>query len=277
MVSRAVPLTMTTRFIPTNIRSAIEVVKTDSKQTTNERDAFATFTDCISNLDVATVGSLVDKPQQPSIQLLVPSSHASTAATTTEEVCDIYHETVMAVDHYAEVYDDTLEESLAQEFGPEVAIALTTTDQLTPHLRKRLIECSQQARESRRSLLQGLKTEYGALETADEELIRLGSGLDDVVGTRSFENWTDEELVSIDECLCSRKRGCKQLLIDRQAILSEQRIPSTHRISHEFSEYLYEPLSVTYPIITDGIGIVEMFRTAQQNIEQALTNKNQNI
>src|SRR5699024_4112839 len=103
---------------------------------------------------------------------------------------DIYRETVMAVEHYADVYDDTLEESLAQEFGPEVATTVLTSDQLTQQLRDQLVECSQQARKSRHSLLQGLNSEYSALGIADEKLTRLGTDLDGIVGTRPLGNWT---------------------------------------------------------------------------------------
>lgn len=102
----------------------------------------------------------------------------------------------------------------------------------------------QQARESRHSLLQGLKTQSNALETADEKLTRLDSDLDEIVGKHLFENWTDTELDGADERLRSRGHKCEQLLTGRQATLNEQRVPSTHRIDHGFNEYLYDSLSV---------------------------------
>jgi hypothetical protein len=267
---------MTTRFVPTKTRSAIEVVESDREWTTDERDAFATFTDRIADLDVAAVDPTPDEFQQPSAQLLVQSPHASNAAASLEEVRDIYRETVMAVDHYADVYGDTLAESLAQEFGPEVATTVLTSDQLTPQLRERLVECSQQGRESRHSLLQGLKSERSALKTADEKLTRLGSDLDGIVGTRSFENWTDTELADADERLRSHKRECEQLLTDRQATLSEQRVPSTHRIEHEFSEYLYGSLSVTYPVVSDATSLIDTLHTAHQSVDRTLTGRELN-
>jgi hypothetical protein len=263
---------MTIRFVPTKTRAAIGVVENDREWTTDESDAFATFTDRIADLDVTAA----DEFQQPSTQLLVPSAHDSNIATSLEEVRDIYRETVMAVDHYTDIYDDTLEESLAQEFGPEVATTVLASDQLTPQLRDQLVECSQQARESRHSLLQGLKSEHSALETADEKLTRLGSDLDGIVGTRSFENWTDRELADADERLRSRRHECEQLLTDRQATLSAQRVPSTHRIDHEFNEYLYGSLSVTYPVVSDTTSLIDTLRTAHENVEQALTTRELN-
>jgi hypothetical protein len=262
---------MTTHFVPTKTRSAIEVVEAEREWTTDERDAFAAFTNRIVDLDVAAVNSPTDELQQPSLRLLVPSPHASTAATSLEEIRDIYREMVMAVDHYADVYDDTLEESLAQEFGSEVATTVLTSDQLTPQLRDRLVECSQQARQSRHSFLQNLKSESSALETADMELTRLGADLNRVVGTCSFDDWTDTELAGADERLRSRGRECEQLLVDRQAALGERRVASTHHNDHEFSEYLYESLSVTYPVVSDTTSLIDTLRTAQQSVEQALS------
>ncbi|EMA40718.1 hypothetical protein C448_12621 [Halococcus morrhuae DSM 1307] len=264
---------MTTRFVPTTTRSATEVVKSDREWTTDERDAFASFTDRITDLNAVVVDPTTDDFQRPSAQLLVPSPHASSAATSLEEVRGIYRETVMAVDHYTDIYDDTLEESLAQEFGSAVATIVLTSDQLTPQLRDQLVECSQQARESRHSLLQGLKSEYSALETADEKLTRLGSDLDGIVGTCSFEKWTDRALADADERLCSRKHECEQLLTDRQATLGEQRVPSTHRTDHEFNEYLYGSLSVTYPVVSDTISLIGTLRTAHQSVDRALTGR----
>src|SRR5699024_10516023 len=102
------------------------------------------------------------------------------------------------------------------------------------------------------------------LGIADEKLTRLGTDLDGIVGTRSFGNWTDTELDRADERLHSRRHECEQLLTDRQATLSEQRVPSTHRIEHEFSEYLYESLSVTYPVVSDTISLIDTLRTAHE-------------
>lgn len=264
---------MTTRFVPTTTRSAREIVETDQEWTLDERDAFASFADRIDELDIDVVDPSTDGFQQPSTQLLIAPPHASNTATSLEEICDVYRETVLSVDHYTDLYGDTVEESLAQEFGPEIATTVITSDQLTPQLRDQFIDCSQQARESRQSLLQGLRNEYTALETADEKLTRLGAGLDGIVGTHSFDNWTETELADIDERLRSRKQECEQLLADRQATLSEQRVPSTHRIDHEFSEYLYESLSVTYPVVMDTISLIDTLRTAQQSVEQAFSSR----
>jgi hypothetical protein len=263
---------MTTQFVPTHIRSAIEVVATDCDRTVTERDALARFADRISGLDVSSVDLNADYSQQPPAQTLVAPASAATESQLAR-ACEIYRETVMGVPHYTEDYDDSLSESLAIEFGPEVATAMTTGDHLTPHLRDRLVEATQEVRESRHALLQGLNSERSALEAADEDLTRLGADIDDVLSARSFDSWTNEDLVVARDHLHTHERECDQLVVDRQATLHEQRVPSTHRIDLEFAEYLYQSLPVTYPVLTDIASLAETLHTARHDVERTLSSR----
>jgi hypothetical protein len=180
----------------------------------------------------------------------------------------------MSVSHYQEDYGDSLPESLAEEFGPEIATAVLTSDQLTPHIRDRLIDAIHEARESRHALLQGLETEHTVLKAADENLTCLGADLDGVLSTQSFHAWSDEDLATARDCLHAREADCDQLAADRQATLQEQRVPSTHHIDHEFTQYLYETLPVTYPVLTDIASLAETLRTARRGIERTLSSRN---
>nr|WP_237561241.1 hypothetical protein [Halococcus sediminicola] len=179
----------------------------------------------------------------------------------------------MGVEHYPEEYGDSFDESIAEEFGSETAAAALNSDQLTPQLRDRLIEVSNQARESRHALLQGLENEYNALQSADEALTELGADLDDVLSTHSFQTWPDEELATVRKDLHARERECDRLAADRQTTLHKQRVPSTHHIDLEFTEYLYRSLPVTYPVLTDIASLTETLRTARQNIDHALASE----
>jgi hypothetical protein len=180
----------------------------------------------------------------------------------------------MNVAHYDEDYGDSLPESLTEEFSPEVATAVLTSDQLTPHLRSRLIDTAHHAREGRHALLQDLDSERTALNTADDNLARLGADPDDVLSARSFHAWPDEDLATARDCLHARQQECDQLAADRQATLREQRIPGTHHIDHEFAQYLYETLPITFPVLTDIASLAEMLHNAQKGIERALNARN---
>lgn len=263
---------MTRRFVPAHVRSAIDIVETDHERTTTERDAFAKFADCLSDLDVSSVDLRPDHPHQAPVQTLV-ASEPPACASQLARVRDAYCDTVMGVPHYEEDYDDSLPESLAEEFGPEIAAAVTTNDQLTSLLRNQLIEATHEARESRHALLQGLKREQSALDAANENLTRLGADLDDVLSAQSFDAWSDEGLTRARDCLHERQQECDQLAADRQDTLREQRIPSTHHIDHEFTQYLYESLSVTYPVLADITSLAETLRTAHHGVERALKSR----
>ena len=213
---------MVTRFVPTHVRSAIAVVETDHERTTTERDAFASFLHRISDFSVSSADLQPNRAQQPSTQTLVTPETAKHAESQLARVRSAYRGTVMSVPHYDEDYGDSLPESLAEEFSPEVATAVLTGDQLTPHLRSRLIDATHHAREGRHALLQGLEDERNALNTADENLTRLGADLDDVLSAESFHAWSDENLATERDCLHARQQECDQLAADRQATLQKK-------------------------------------------------------
>jgi hypothetical protein len=264
---------MTTRFVPTHVRSAIEIVATDRDRTTSERKAFTRFSDRLSDFSVAGVTSKTNPPRYTPVQGALDQTSISRSESQIARVCKLYRETVMGVDHYSEEYGDSLGESITEEFGSETAAALANTDNLTPQLRDRLLEASTRARESRHALLQGLKHEHSALHSADETLSELGAGLDDVLSAQSLQTWPDEELATVQKDLQDRKQECERLAADRQTTLHEQRVPSTHHIDLEFIEYLYQSLPVTYPVLTDITSLIETLRTARNAVDDTLASR----
>lgn len=75
------------------------------------------------------------------------------------------------------------------------------------------------------------------------------------------------------DCLHKRQQECDQLAADRQDTLREQRIPGTHHVDLEFIQYLYESLSVTYPVLADIASPAETLRIAQHGVERALRSR----
>ena len=140
---------MATRFVPTHVRSAIALVETDHERTTTERDAFESFLHRISDLDVSSVDLQPNHAHQASTQTLTTPETPEHAESQLERVRSAYRETIMSVPHYDEDYGDSLPKSLAEEFDPKIATAILISDQLTLHLRNRLIDATHHARESR--------------------------------------------------------------------------------------------------------------------------------
>ncbi|WP_435079690.1 DUF7260 family protein [Halococcus sp. AFM35] len=264
---------MTTRFVPTHVRSAIEVVATDRDRTASERKAFARFSDRLSEFSVTGTASKTNPPRHTPVQTALDQTSISSSESQIIRVCKLYRETIMDVDHYSEEYGDSLGESISEEFGSETAAALANTNHLTPQLRDRLLEASTRAQKSRHALLQGLKHEHSALQNADETLSELGADLDDILSAQSLQTWPDEELTTTQKNLHERERECNRLATDRQTTLHEQRVPSTHHIDLEFIEYLYRSLPVTYPVLTDITSLADTLRTACDDIDDTLSSR----
>jgi hypothetical protein len=159
----------------------MEIVAADRDRTTSERKAFARFIARLSDFSVVEVTSTTNQPRPTPVRTAFDQTPLSRSESQIARVYELYEETVMGVDHYAEEYGDSLTESISEEFGAETAAALRNNDQLIPQLRDRFLEASTHAQESRRALLQGLKHEHSALSSADETLSELGAGLDDVL------------------------------------------------------------------------------------------------
>ena len=188
---------MATRFVPTHVKSATDIVATDRDRTTSKHKAFTRFIDRLSEFSVTRIASRTNPPYHTPARAVLGQASSPRSESQITQVCKLYRETIMDVDHYAEEYGDSLAESIAEEFGPETAAAMHNNDCLTPQLRDRLLEVSTRAQESRHALLQGLKHEHSALHSTDEILSKLGAGLDDVLSAQSLQTWPDEELTTV--------------------------------------------------------------------------------
>lgn len=128
---------MTVRFVPSHVRSARERVATERQRTSAERDAFAQFTDRIADLDTSATNSPVGIDQPAVAQPILRSG--SQSDTQLADARDAYRDTVMNVSHYTDEYDESLDEHITAELSPDVATALTTSDQFTSPLQEQLI------------------------------------------------------------------------------------------------------------------------------------------
>ena len=258
---------VTVRFVPSQIRSALEIVMTEHERTAAERDAFAQFTDRIATIDTSAAMATTHSQPAAAQTLLQPDSQSDTQLA---DVRAAYRKTVMSVPHYAEEYDESLREHLTAEFSPEIATALTTGDQFLPSLQEQLITESRQACTNRATFLRALEDEASALQTADERLTDLGSEFSDLLAAHSLEAWSSKELLASRRQVRAGERECEELAADRQSTLHSQRIPAVEHIDLEFAIYLYQSLSVTYPVLADITNITETLYVTRSQIDDEL-------
>jgi hypothetical protein len=260
-------MVVSVRFVPSYVRSAHEVVATERRRTSAERDAFAKFADRIADLESSAASPASEDTPAAARPFLQPDSHADTQLARSR---DAYRETIMSVPHYDEEYDESLREHLTAEFSPDIATALMTGDQFLPSLQEQLVAESRHACTSRDTFLNALADEASALQTADERLTGLGSEIGDLLTARSLETWTSAKLLRGRQQVQACERECEELAADRQATLREQRVPGVRRIDLEFTGYLYQPLSVTYPVLADIASLAETLHTTRLQVDHAL-------
>ena len=261
---------MTVRFVPRHVRSAIEAVSTERQRTAAERDAFDRFADRVDAVDISTDCS-TPRPDRPATtQVALRTESQSKSPLTDTRIA--FRETVMDVSHYEEEYDESLKEHLSVEFSPEIATALTTGEQFIPALQEQLVTASRDASATRDTFLSALENETSSLRTADKQLTELGNeGIDDdLLTSRSLEAWSRPELIDIHQQIQTCTRRCEDLARERQSTLHKQRVPSVRHIDLDFVEYLYQSLSVTYPVLADIVSFEQTLDTTGSRIERAL-------
>lgn len=137
-----------------NICAALPPVTEERKRTQAERDAFNTFIERVQAMD--TDHHSVSHPQQMPVQSSSDTNHL-------QQVRDAYATTVMAVPHYEEDYDDILDESMTEEFDEEIAVAVSSGQQLSPPLKRHLLQAASAACERRTKFLKVLEQEKSSI------------------------------------------------------------------------------------------------------------------
>lgn len=190
-----------------------------------------------------------------------------------ESVRDAYRGTVMAVPHYEAEYGESLPRNMQLEFGEDVAGAVERGTRLTPELKATLLQRSRTAHDQRVSLLHQLEAEGEALEDAQRVLQRCERTADRIdaadLDGRSFDDLSGEWRL-----LEERREAACSLLSDRQEAVQERdRKHATGERAPTFEEYVYAPLSVTYPVLAAGADVVDRLGAARDRVAASLASR----
>ncbi len=261
------------------VADAIDRVRTEREKLSEERDAFDEFAKRVASLDLKNqplpAGSMTRSPASgPSVVTAVDQAgHNKNESTVTAEtdsvatVHEAYCETVMTVPHYADEYDESLEENLAVELSPEVARALSESEAVTPQLQAAIIDQAQQASKQRKDLLTRVDAEYETLVAARRQLRELyetATTIEEDLYPRPVR-----ELVQSWERLETKATDCEALLRERQ-----NQIQSTKGTISVWSlqGYLYQPFQWCHPVLNDGLDTLSRIRHAKRTAVKAIYN-----
>lgn len=248
-----------------HIIDALDIVQEERTQVLAERDAFDAFLTRVTDIS----------PVQPS-RTPVPSNqvviNSSVQVNRLEKIQQAYRETVMDVPHYDAEYSDTVAESLAAEFGPNLAAQLHSGDTFTSLHKRQLVQAAHRCRHDRERFLSILENEETALTAAQSTLEAVETSLEQVSTTHTAE-WTFDELVDAYTDLDEIEQQCDELLLERQGhrIDGHASIATPRMAVPDLQTYLYQMLPVTYPVLADTTDLLDRLRRIRRQITSEIT------
>lgn len=240
------------------LHDAVGALEAERDRTDRERDAFAAFVDRVSEVDA----------ENPRLTDGGPMAVTGSRAGRLPAVLDAYRETVMAVEHYDDEYDDTLLEHMAAEFGDDVALAVQNGAILSPQLKRTLCASGLQAKQRRERLLAALDAESESLTASTRAL----STVDETLGSVDPDaDRSRDDLVSDWHAVQAASEDVRSLLDERQSDIHEQR----HVVGQAggpttLYEYVYGSLPSSYPVLSVGTTAIDRTRALRRRLSRSI-------
>lgn len=264
------------RHVVAPVETARGLLQEERDQVAAEKRAFARFEDRLDDIDpeASRISRGVNAPAARTVVRPVGSGGSDPLATVREA----YRATVMAVDHFEDVYDETLGEHVASELGRDLAVGVIGGDSsgFTASFKRTLLSAVREARTSRGRLLDSFERERTSLDTARRDLRDIVNGATDLTDAegrsrtigkgRTAGNGrptgeiggTEERRAPRSErpgadanpCLADLRERCESVAADRQAALVRRVTHGSTLDGHALCEYLYQEADWTYPVLT---------------------------
>jgi hypothetical protein len=207
-------------------------VRDERSEIAAERDAFAALADRVADCPVRSAPTAAGHDVGPPVGV---AASAAPSGDAHERLRRAYRETVMSVDHYDAVYDESLFENAASELGTDLATALRERVPFSPAFKATLHDAVTDARAEREWFLELLRTEAESLADAHATLDGV---VDDIP--------RDGEASSAS--LADLRRRCERVGCERQATLRSQFRAAP--AGDDLYDYLYGDQSWTHPVLT---------------------------
>jgi hypothetical protein len=180
-----------------------------------------------------------------------------------------YRETVMAVQHYEEEYDDTYPESLADEFSRDVASVLTAPGAFDPGRKRTVLSAVDDSVRARELLLDVVDREREAIESAADELVPIDEELAALAGSefdRKRFGTLDAQRARLDVVA----ENCEALFERRQGeIFDQRRIQRLPADVPDITVYFYRSLPFDYPACSVLADVLRRVDSIRADVERA--------
>lgn len=245
---------------------ARQLADRERDRATAEYDAFDAFLSQLQGF--STVGvSAVTEPAGGST-LIQQRSVAQVDGLA--KVRDAYRETVMAVAHYEEDYNETLVEHMSAEFGDEIAHTAVGGGPLLAPIKRNLVESARDARDRRADFIELLDEESESLTRHDDQLAEIKRRVDKAAGPRCSEetyNGLHRRRARLQQCATD----VESVIDRRQQDRTEGRTATVQMMDGaDLQEYLYRPMEVTYPVLAEGAKLLSQIEVGLRRIEDEL-------
>ena len=248
----------------TYIGAALDSVRQERSEIECECQAFRRFRQRIHSLEFQS-------PQIEEPSLKMQEVCFESGRSVRDVIEPHYRETVMALDHYDDVYDDSFEASLSAEFGVDVELLLTEATTFSPLVKRGLLDAAQQCTGNRQVFLEMLDDEYVTLKETQSRVHKIQQTVSEIdeeqLHTLSPTQQTDRY-----ETLQSLKADCEEWLQRRQEQIHDRRSKNApvERGSSDLHPYLYSSLDVSYPILSTFTEIHDQLDVLQQQVAHSL-------
>ena len=271
------------------LRAAQEMLRVERRRTVDEREAFEAFRARVQRVSTeATDGDTtrlrsdgsggvagdaggVDGFRGPAgVGRLSGVDDRFVAGSPLVATRDAYVETVMSVPHYEAEYDDTYESSLAAEFGPDLAVALTREPTLSDRSKSALLSKTDDAIAEREGLIDAVDSEVESIDRAADRLCSIREEI-----TTLSETTLDELRFGTLDAYRVRtltlEEGCDSVAARRQReIAGIGRSLQLNDAVPDLATYLYHDLPVTYPVLATVGAVGDRLEELRRSIERAL-------
>ena len=276
------------------IPNARRLLSDERDRTNAERNAFTRFVRKISSLNAsqpAAMGTNLGTGTNPGpgsnlglrpnpgsspspgagLRSFAESSDSSGARMP--EVREAYRRTVMRVDHYDEEYDEPLQTNMAAEFGDQLAAAVASDDPLTPQVKAALVDRSTDAADEREAFLTTLARESEEISDATSVLSPIDEECTNLAA-EPFDRYSFDELLATWRRVRNLQSDCETYMNERQRSIHDGFTLGTRGgDSSTFHAYLYEPLDVTYPVLSDGSLLIERLQRVEHQVIELMTHR----
>lgn len=237
---------------PTYLESAQETVRRECQQIERECLAFQRFRQRVHDFETAT-------PQIGPLSVGMHQGFTCSQRSVRDRVEPWYRETVMAVDHYDDVYEDSFTTSFSAEFGTDVLHMISDASTFSSGIEGRLLNVAQQCIDSRQRFVDMLEDESATLSDAESNVRKIQHTIDKI-DDEDGRCLSTAHVTSRFEALQSLNDECEEWLQRRQDQIRGRRFDRSSGASGgtDLCSYLYESLNVNHPILATFVDVMEI-------------------